>query len=447
VQDVTELYGRQPTPSHERGIDQERAALAYFGLDEDGVEATLDHIAQQAEEIRDLDSLIERITIQLDRVITPPDEGELITTPGERHLEPKGQVPRLKTLLFAAHKTFDVDLNQPEECAVLSGELRPTMIRKASYKLVLLPGLNRAVLVCDEEENATFVFDSARLAEAGMAQVDLLGMGKDALKDFISQHPGAGYRLKYTNHFTENVVSLLQIIPAPDAEVVIDLDAGKLLYAKQRAPIGFSSTRDIMKELGITHDLASQAIAAVTAELGEVPTHIFSNSSSGPIFTDAQKVIIRRWLEDNQYLVEKALPEEGTLNSIAHDLHIGDTTIKQVVTALGDQLGRPTRKRVGMGYADVYSAEQRALIRGWLVDNQKIPRDPNVRLLSADQLAPLTGLSSPTLRRLIGAHAVQLAVETVNSRRYLPEPQLETFRNLLRELGYTVPDLPEAPQA
>ncbi len=445
IQDAAAQYDLYPTVKQERGMDQERAAFAYFGLDENGIEATLDHIADRAEEVRNLDSVIEDITIPVIGVITPPYAMEPVPTPGVRHIVPLQRIPRLKTLLFAAYNTFDIDIRNPDECRVMEGEVERGIRRKASYKLVVLPTLNRAVLVCDEEENRTFIFDIEKLVEAGVSEDDLLDASKEDLRAFLEIRPEAGRRLRYSNRFTENVVSLLRTIPAAGEDVVLDLESGQFLQGKRRAPAGYYSTNDVAKELDIPRDLVGQAIAAVAEALGEVLPYRFSNGSTGPILTEGQKATIRSWAETNGYVVQEATPDDASLNKMSKEVfRVANATLNQAIAAIGDGLGSPTRKRVGTNYAKVYSAAQQALIRQWLIANKKIAENPGVRLFSADDLAPRTGLSGVTLRGILGAHATRLALETVNTYTYVPEPEVPKLLTLLRELGYTVPEPPEA---
>ncbi len=445
VSAAREQYRTSPTKSYGTSAGEERAALAYFRLDEGSIEITLDHIAEQAETIRSLDGIIERITVRIGRIITPPDSKRPLITPGSKPLGPRQQVPRLKTLLFVANKAFGVDLEDQEQCEIIEGEVDSDMIREASYRLVLFPTINRAVLVCDEEHNATFVFDRGLLAGAQIDDEHLMSMTKDEMRDFLETHPTAGYRLKYTNHYTENISSLLSAIPPPRAPIPVDEDGARFLWARNRTPRGLFSLRDMAREFGSTYDMAEVAVVALGDELGEVATFTFVNGSTGPVLTESQKAQVGVWLHTKGYLVEKAADNDSTINQMVKDFRVSWGFVKEAIAALGDELGAPTRKRAGSGYPDVYSPTQRARIRAWLVQKGKIQANPDIRMLTADELAPVAGLSGVTLRKILGAHAVRLGVEKLGNRRYLPETQLGVFRALLAELGYTLPEPPVDP--
>jgi hypothetical protein len=445
VTDATEQYRTFPTVCYETGIEEERAALAYFGLDEGSVEATLDHISEQAETIRNLDGIIERITVHTRRIITPPASRRGLVTPGTRHLKPSRHVPRLKTLLFVANKAFDIDLEDQAQCKIIEGEVNPDAMREVSYKLVVLPTINRAVLVCDQERNATFVFDTDLLAGAQIDEKRLQNMTKDDIRGFLEANPTAGYWLRYSNHYTENVASLLNAIPPRQAPIPVDEDGARFLWAGNRAPRGLFSLRDVAREFGATPHTAEQAIVALGDELGEVAAHTFGNGSTGPVLTEDQKARVGVWLDANKYLVEKVTDDDSTTNKMVQEFHVAWGVIKEAVAALGGELGAPTRKRVGNGYADVYSASQKAMIRVQLVKQNKVHADPNMRMLTAEQLGPVAGLSGVTVRKILGAHAVQLGLEEVGSKRYMPESHLGAFRALLAELGYTLPEPPVDP--
>ncbi len=446
VTTATDQYRTFPTVGYETGAEEERAAFSYFGLDEGRVETTLDHISKQAETIRDLDGVIERITVLTGRVITPPALGSVIITPSARHLGPRQQVPRLKTLLFVANKAFGVDLEDREQCTVFEGEVDPNAMRRQSYKLVLLPTINRAVLVCDQERNATFVFDMDLLAGAHVDAEYLMDMTKDEIQDFLEAHPAAGYWLRYSHHYTENIVSLLNVIPQRPGPIPVDEDGARFLHAGNRAPRGLFSLPDVAREFGATPAVAETAVAALSDALGKVIEHTFGNGSTGPVLTMDQKAQVGVWLAANGYLVEGAGADDRSINRMSREWHVGVRPLERAIEALGDELGAPSRRRVANGYADVYMPTQQALIRDWLVARGRvIHTGPGVRKFSANQLAPVAGLSGRTVGKILGTHAVRLGIETKGPRRYLLEPQLQVFRALLIELGYTLPQPPVDP--
>ncbi len=163
---VLEEYEAQPILVGSTQSERENSALRYYHLGD--IETILDHLADVSEQIRSIDDVIASAEYA-DEVITPPDfGGEVVVGQRGRAFETKQSIPRLKTLLFILSNEFNLDITREEDVRITGGALNSGMIRKLSYYTVEVPSLNRTVLVCDEEQNVTFVLDNEALDRYGI---------------------------------------------------------------------------------------------------------------------------------------------------------------------------------------------------------------------------------------------------------------------------------------
>jgi len=185
----------------------EDAAFSYFDLP--SITGNLDNIAKIDQDIKNIDRVIEKASIK-DQVIVPPDAPVRPIVPGngEGVLENKLR-PRLKTLLFILKKDNDIDLDQLK---IAEGITTNEMMRKEPYYSVEVPSLNRTVLVCNEEGNATFVIDTKKLEELEISTEQLLDMTKDELNALMAAHAGFGRRIIQSDSWVNNIaVNLSEI--------------------------------------------------------------------------------------------------------------------------------------------------------------------------------------------------------------------------------------------
>ncbi|HEV7453652.1 MAG TPA: hypothetical protein VGO07_00165 [Candidatus Saccharimonadales bacterium] len=278
--------------------------------------------------------------------------------------------------------------------------------------------------MCDEEENATFVFDTQRLAGAGIDDDTLQGWTKDEIKNFLADNPGAGYRLVHSELFTEKIISLLEAIPTRNEAVRIDADSGKFLDHKRRYGIG--------KEFNVSEHAVRSAVSSLENELGDVET----DNRGRPLYSADQRAIIHTWLK-NEYQ-NNAKEGERAVYGIARNLSVGDSTVLEAIQGLGEELGPVKRAKVGTNRPIVYTPAQQASIRAWLVQNGKMASDEG--RLPLREMATLSGLSEPTIRTIAANRAEELGKV---DRFGLTIPQQEALLDILDREGYLAPKAPE----
>lgn len=399
VDEVVQNYKRQPTVTGHTPREDEQSAFAYYGLEADAIEATLDHIAEKAEDIHGLDAVIAKITKHTDAIITPPNKPGDALVAGSGSYGENQYVPRLKTLLFILANKFSVDLTKPDECTVLVGKVNEYMMRNEPYQLVSLPTLNRDVLICDEEGNATFVFDRAELEQSGISQDTLITMDKDELWAFLNQHPNAGRRLPHSKYFTEKLTSLLEVIPNQGEDIVVSADSARFLELKEVSD-DFKTRNATAKELDISHDAVKKAADALGDELGYVTMAKFKNGPA-PVYSSEQRARIKQWLDEQGFLVPRLPEDYRTIGSLPREFSVSFYTVQKAIEELGDELGDGMRVRVVGNYTDAFSPEQQKMIRNQLVRSGILVEGEHEGYLSRKALAKELGTSEQSVTQAI----------------------------------------------
>lgn len=195
------------------GTELEDSAYKAYGLPSIG--DILSHAQEKVEQIKAISEYVGVHSNRTGVVITPPDAGRDIPTSGDKEgLEEKKLLPRIVTLLYV----LETDFNIPkEEIALVQGAVTDTMMRRTPYTRVQIDQLKRLVYVCDEEENASYVFDMDKLHEQNLNSEDVDVMTKEERNKLIAEYPGIGKRLVQTKYWREHMSELLssEIVESP----------------------------------------------------------------------------------------------------------------------------------------------------------------------------------------------------------------------------------------
>jgi hypothetical protein len=89
---------------------------------------------------------------------------------GSGTYEAPRKLDRLVTLAYILERDFDID---PSTVRYVQGSTTDTMLRQEPYVRVEIEDLNRVVYVCDEEGNASYVFDAEVLEQLGITPPEL----------------------------------------------------------------------------------------------------------------------------------------------------------------------------------------------------------------------------------------------------------------------------------
>lgn len=146
-------------------------------------------------------------------VIVPPDINHRIMPGTNRFTEPDIK-HRVKSLLYALSGN-GIEL---ENVGIMNGILHREMMRDQSYVIVNIPEINRLALICDEEGNASYIFDSEKMREGDISSDMISNMTKDQLNDLINANPGIGVRFVYSKNWISRAESFLfdEIAPRPE---------------------------------------------------------------------------------------------------------------------------------------------------------------------------------------------------------------------------------------
>ena len=144
----------------------------------------------------------------IDEVLIPPkpNDIELIIGSGIGFKEKK-LISRLLTLLYIIETDFDI---LKEDIKIIEGETTSNMVRKIPYTRVEIPDMERIVYICDEEGNASYVFDTEKLTKENISIEDIDISNKIEINNLISQHPGIGIRVIQTKDWRTNISELLR---------------------------------------------------------------------------------------------------------------------------------------------------------------------------------------------------------------------------------------------
>ena len=187
---------------------QKQEDEAFKILDLPNISEILQLIIKVKEKIDTLGKYISESNIFENKVLIPPQHNlvnELQTGNGQG-VEEKRLIPRLLTLFYILEADFDI---KKEQIKITQGKVIPEMMRQTPYVRIEIDELERIIYICDEEGNASYVFDTDKLEENGIKAEDLDIADKSAINDLIIKHPGIGYRIIQAKHWRTNMVELL----------------------------------------------------------------------------------------------------------------------------------------------------------------------------------------------------------------------------------------------
>ena len=346
----------------------EDAAFRHFDLP--SIPVNLDYIAQLDQEIRSIDTVIEEVRTK-NQVIVPPDAHLQPIVPGNGEgIKEKELIPRLKTLLFILKEDYEIELTDPEQVRIAKGKTTDEMMRDEPYYSVEVPSLNRTVLVCDEEGNATFVIDTKRLRELEISTEQLLEMTKDELNAVIEENTGFGRRLIQSENWVDNISENLNEIQSNTSEPAIkpekprsyltrkeleQLDPSEMLY----------SAGDFKGMFGV-HDETIRNTAKKLRIKGQQGKF---GRGSGVGYNPWQVNKIRDYLYEQNKIERKPEDRVYSAGDLEGMFGVSDDTIRNTAKKLGIE-GQKVQfgRNPGVGY-DSWQVDQ---IRDELIKRDKI---------------------------------------------------------------------------
>lgn len=419
VTDVRDDYLARPTLGFEHPIEIETAASSYFNLP--NIDMVLDRLADKALEIRLLDSVIDHAE-RLDIVIVPPDLSQGIRPGKGGGFEPKQLIPRLKTALFVLANEFELDIENKDQLEIISGVVTDKMVRDESYYLVDVPSLQRKLLICDEEGNVSYVFDSAQLKQEGIMKEQLLGLSKLILNDFLQAHPTAGQRIIYNKNFVSN---LLQAINEPRT-TVLGSDIPKSTTERsvtfhvsaEPAPEGYISVNSYRTSLGLAQEPVERAIRELK-KTGQLPEEDirFKFEGSNMIsrgLSPTEQSMVYEWLDQHHVFAGAAPETHLSIEGFSLWSGMSPKHIANAITDLKESgvIDTDTYHKFGSYPTRSLSPEDQNAVFDWLHAHDKFVIRAPAENQSAAAIARYYGITPTTVAR---------AIRNLQTRKELPE--------------------------
>ena len=354
---VVDKYDAQPGAEWQQlgeanGKEHEDAALKYFGLED--VEAILRHLEDKASQFTAIDRAIAQVNESSD-VFVPPDSAPVPQATGSGvGMEKKGKQPKLENLLFVLMNDFGIDPDDSEAVSIVRGSVNPNMMREEPYYQVTVPELDKVILVCDEYENVTFVFNDEWVREQVSAnhpsenepERPLTDYTKEELSKLIKDNPGQGARIMATKNFTANLVNALK---GGFSQQKLDKPVDTRYLRSSRSskdlppvPDGYVTTKDMAKELGLKDGTMLSRLAGELAKKGKITMGVYRSEKNRRIlaFTreDAQIIV------DEKRKRTRSIPEGFVgVRDIMNETGVPSYIVRRTAEKLGllDKAGLP----------------------------------------------------------------------------------------------------------
>ncbi len=191
-------------------------------------------------------------------IITPPDANTpVIAHEGDHPHHTPELVPRLSVLLAVLLH----ELHTPkEQLRIRRGIVTDDMYRSEPYVSVYTPTPQpRLIVVCDEAENRTDIFDMAHPACAQLGVEEIEHMSKQQKDDFGVQHPGAHKAINQSERWSERIMQYLTH-PLSDTPKEIIATSSDLTTEEGTAFFRDPQGKRWGSLTAITSEIASQAL-------------------------------------------------------------------------------------------------------------------------------------------------------------------------------------------
>lgn len=144
--------------------------------------------------------------VHINKVITPPD----ILKPIDRNGGTESYVPpRLTKRLIGLLYIIQENGISLDDIEVREGVVTEDMMRANPYFSVVIPRLDRLALVCDEEGNASYIFDLTKLAEKEITVEEIEEKTKSERNKLIVNDASLGVRYIYTKDWIDKTEAFL----------------------------------------------------------------------------------------------------------------------------------------------------------------------------------------------------------------------------------------------
>ena len=188
---VAKYQAEYPESDAYVGVELEDQAYRAYSLE--NLNAILTRVSEMQENIGRITLNVSESLNEIDTVITPPDpSGPALGGDGSGTYEKPQMLDRLVTLTYILERDFDLN---NDDVRYTKGTTNGNMLRTEPYVRVEIDSLKRIVYVCDEEGNASYVFDTVVLEQLGITPPELDVMSKNQRNALLRVQPEAGARI------------------------------------------------------------------------------------------------------------------------------------------------------------------------------------------------------------------------------------------------------------
>ena len=203
IQEVIERYKSEYPGDDSTGKELEDKAFSVYNLSD--LNSYLIRVQEKVDQLQRIDEIFRGIKY-ISEVITPPDESDHNIEKGDNPSEEKVLIPRLKLLLYILDNDFKLGT---KDTRLTRGIVTNNMVRSESYITAEIKTLKRVVQVCDEQSNASYVFDMDIMEQAKISVDNLNRAGKDEKNKIIKKYDGIGIRLIQKIQWRDEMTELL----------------------------------------------------------------------------------------------------------------------------------------------------------------------------------------------------------------------------------------------
>jgi len=272
-------------------------------------------------------------------------------------------------------------------------------MRSESYYLIQTPTLNRNSLVCNEEGNATFVFDDKKLELLNIPPDQFTNLTKEEMKALIGADRKVGQWIPYSDRFVPDIIDALREIGGQQL-------GGNISFLVPKVPDDYLSMTGMEKKWGVSWDAIKRTVDALGSQLGVVADYSFKNRVA-PGFSPSQQDLIREKLQERIALPDMPagyLTVSGMKQVWESQGKPVERTIRLAVDRLGVRLGTVDKFLVNHQVSTGFSPEQQALIYEEIYGNKapdgylsktrlvhELNSDPRTIDKIIDQMSPQLG--------------------------------------------------------
>jgi len=390
-----------------------------------------------------VDEVINRAN-KINETILPADNVDNFSLQeGSGSFERKSLIPRLRVTLLLLQNQFDVNIEDEDKLKLTKGMVSDSSMRKESYYSIEIPELDRDILICDEEGNATFVFDNKVLSELSITNDSLLRLTKSDLKALIEEYPQMGQKVIYSKKFLDNMAKAITS-PYVNTPIIEKAEIDQKIHDDL-----FLSINDIANQMGISRMLVANIANEMADLIGEARLEKSGKNLNKltRYYSPEQVGTIRKELELRGSLAENVPDGYLSTSDIARQTDgsgfLSAKTVKSVALDLSDKLGEIKKYKLEKAAGRItncYSPEQVEIIQNELKDRglvgETIPND----YMSLKNMADYIGVSKDILTDIIlnfgdkiGKVALLRADGAKKPSKYYSPEQVKNICNLLEQ--------------